>query len=52
MGGPRGFILDLGSVDGVSSKDSSIVSSYSGISVALKFDYVQPKVNSEIVSYA
>lgn len=49
---PGALILDLGSVQGVSSKDSSIVSSYSAMSVTLKFDFVQPKVNSEIVPYA
>lgn len=49
---PGALILDLGSVQGVSSKDSSIVGSYSAMSVTLKFDFVQPKVNSEIVPYA
>lgn len=44
---PRGLISDLGSVDGVSSKDSSTVSRYSAMSVALKFDLVLPEVKSE-----
>ena len=45
---PRGHILDLGWVDGVSSKDSSIVSRYSAMSVALKFHLALPKLKSEI----
>lgn len=49
---PGALILDLGSVQGVSSKDSSIVSSYTAMSVTLKFDFVQPKMNSEVVLYA